>query len=298
MKSEIEKNNKLSNFTSASDIAYKAFQEIEGYVNEQATCPKIPTGLKEFDRAIMGGIYDTDLMVLAARPSMGITTLALNFLNNIACNGGSSVAYFSFDLSKEVLIKRLLWLMAEIKRKNVSEGWLTDEDWQRMVNAVETVQRSKIFFDDTPLISVEDFLQRIKQAKESLNVDLIIVDSFNFIPNNLKNVQECSKLADKIKELILELHVPVILLLQLSYASDYRHFNYPDIRELRKFGSLTKHADIVTFFNRFSYYDPDEQYAYMCELIIARQRRGITKIINLFYDLTTGKIKSLARCSE
>ena len=188
--------------------------------------------------------------------------------------------------------------MAEIKRKNVSEGWLTDKDWQRMVNAVETVQKSKIFFDDTPLISVEDFLQRIKQAKESLNVDLIIVDSFNFIPNNLKNVQECSKLADKIKELVLELHVPVILLLQLKYTSDYRHFNYPDIIELRKFGSLTKHADIVTFFNRFSYYDPDEQYAYMCELIIARQRRGITKIINLFYDLTTGKIKSLARCSE
>ena len=115
----------FNNFTSASDIAYKAFQEIEGYVNEQATCHKIPTGLKEFDQAILGGIYDTDLMVLAARPSMGITTLALNFLNNIACNEGSSVAYFSFDLSKEVLIKRLLWLMAEIKRKNVSEGWLT-----------------------------------------------------------------------------------------------------------------------------------------------------------------------------
>ena len=264
----------------------------------RATCPKIATGLQEFDKAILGGIYDTDLMVLAARPSMGITTLALNFLNNIACNGGSLVAYFSFDLSKEVLIKRLLWLMAEIQRKTVSEGWLTDKDWGRMVNAVEKVQKSKIFFDDTPLISVEDFLQRLKQAKESLNVDLIIVDSFNFIPNNIKNIQECSRLADKIKELILELHVPVILLLQLNYTSDYRHFDYPDVRELRKFGSLTKHADIVTFLNRFSYYDPDERYAYICELIIARQKRGIPKIINLFYDLTTGKIKSIARCSE
>ena len=294
----VVKNKLDNNFTSASDIAYKAFQEIEGYVNDLAACPKIPTGLEEFDKSIRGGIYDTDLIVLAGRPGIGVTTVALNILNNTACSGNASVAYFSFDLSKEVLIKRLLWLMAEIPRRNIAEASLTAKDWQRIVDAVETVQKSKIFFDDTQIINIEDLLQRIKQAKESLNVDLIIIDSFNFLPNNVKNVNECSKIAYKIKKLILELRVPVIMLLQLPYYYDHRTYGIPDIRELRRFGSLVKHADIITFLHRTSYYDPQDEEAYIGQLIIARQIRGLLNIINLFYDRDTGKIKSLARCSE
>ena len=130
----------FNNFTSASDIAYKAFQEIEGYVNEQATCHKIPTGLKEFDQAILGGIYDTDLMVLAARPSMGITTLALNFLNNIACNGNASVAYFSFDLSKEVLIKRKMYQKAGLRMK-IGKEWLMPLKQYKEVKSFLTILR-------------------------------------------------------------------------------------------------------------------------------------------------------------
>ena len=233
----------VNNFTSASDIAYTAFRDIEGDVAAQKNAKCIPTGFIEMDKELEGGIYDTDLIVLAGRPYIGITTLALNILNNVACVGQKTVVYFSFGDDKGSLMKRLLGIMAEVNIGHFGEkNNLGEWEWKCLVDAVEAVQKSKIYFFDIPLANLTDLLKNIKFAKENLGAELVIIDNLNLIPQNPKNRQEYSFIADKLKDTILDLRLPVILLAQLKIARffDDRDNAYPQIKELSRFGSLVE----------------------------------------------------------
>ena len=289
------------NFTSASDIAYTAFRDIEGDFAEQKNAKCIPTGFIEMDREMEGGVHDTDLIVLAGRPYMGITTLALNILNNIACVGKKTVVYFSFDKDKGSLMKRLLGIMAEVEIKYFGESDnLSEREWKRLVDAVETVQKSKFYFFDIPVSNLADFIKNIKFAKENLGAEVVIIDNLNLIPQNPKNKQEYNFIAAKLKDTILELRLPVILLaeLKIAHSFDDGGYAYPQIKELDRFGSLWKKSDMITFLYNRSYYTYLEEEANIYEWIIARNKRGVAKTINLFYKHKTCKFKSIARYAE
>ena len=245
------------NFTSASDIAYTAFRDIEGDVAAQKNAKCIPTGFIEMDKELEGGIYDTDLIVLAGRPYIGITTLALNILNNVACVGQKTVVYFSFGDDKGSLMKRLLGIMAEVNIGHFGEkNNLGEWEWKCLVDAVEVVQKSKFYFFDIPVSNLTDLIKNIKFAKENLGAELVIIDNLNLIPQNPKNRQEYSFIADKLKDTILDLRLPVILLAQLKIVRffDDRDNAYPQIKELSRFGSLVEKSDMITFLYNPSYY--------------------------------------------
>ena len=289
------------NFTSAADIAYTAFRDIEGDVAEQKNAKCIPTGFIEMDKELEGGIYDTDLIVLAGRPYIGITTLALNILNNVACVGQKTVVYFSFGDDKGSLMKRLLGIMAEVNIGHFGEkNNLGEWEWKCLVDAVEAVQKSKFYFFDIPVSNLTDLIKNIKFAKENLGAELVIIDNLNLIPQNPKNRQEYSFIADKLKDTILDLRLPVILLAQLKIVRffDDRDNAYPQIKELSRFGSLVEKSDMITFLYNRSYYTYLEEEANTYEWIIARNKRGVAKTINLFYKHKTCKFKSIPRYAE
>lgn len=159
------------------------------------------------------------MIVLAGRPYIGITTLALNILNNVACVGQKTVVYFSFGDDKGSLMKRLLGIMAEVDIGHFGEkNNLGEWEWKCLVDAVEAVQKSKIYFFDIPVSNLTDLIKNIKFAKENLGAELVIIDNLNLIPQNPKNRQEYSLIADKLKDTILDLRLPVILLAQLKIA--------------------------------------------------------------------------------
>lgn len=291
----------VNNFISASDIAYTAFRNIESDVAAQKNAKCIPTGFIEMDKELEGGIYDTDLIVLAGRPYIGITTLALNILNNVACVGQKTVVYFSFGHDKGSLMKRLLGIMAEVNIGHFGEkNNLGEWEWKYLVDAVEAVQKSKIYFFDIPMSNLTDLIKNIKFAKENLGAELVIIDNLNLITQNPKNRQEYSLIADKLKDTILDLRLPVILLAELKIAHffDDRDYAYPQIKELSRFGSLLGKSDMITFLYNRSYYTYLDEEANIYEWIIARNKRGVSKTINLFYKHETCKFKSIPRYAE
>ena len=292
---EISNRKKKNDFTAINDILMDSVQSIESLLQNKGGLTGLPAGFADLDK-LTSGLHPSDFIILAARPSMGKTALALNIVQNVALRahkviGGEprSVAFFSLEMSKEQLVNRMLCAEAGIDSQRLRVGEMHDEDWTHLWDACDTMSRAKIYIDDTAGITAMDMRSRARRLKAEHGLDLIVVDYLQLMQGSGKRnnsgdrQQEVSEISRSLKALARELDVPVLALSQLSRSVESRQVKRPMLSDLRESGSLEQDADIVAFLYREDYYNPETENKHT-ELIIAKHRNGPVDTINLFFQ--------------
>ena len=292
---EISNRKKKNDFTAINDILMDSVQSIESLLQNKGGLTGLPAGFADLDK-LTSGLHPSDFIILAARPSMGKTALALNIVQNVALRahkviGGEprSVAFFSLEMSKEQLVNRMLCAEAGIDSQRLRVGEMRDEDWTHLWDACDTISRAKIYIDDTAGITAMDMRSRARRLKAEHGLDLIVVDYLQLMQGSGKRnnsgdrQQEVSEISRSLKALARELDVPVLALSQLSRSVESRQVKRPMLSDLRESGSLEQDADIVAFLYREDYYNPETENKHT-ELIIAKHRNGPVDTVNLFFQ--------------
>lgn len=292
---EISNRKKKNDFTAINDILMDSVQSIESLLQNKGGLTGLPAGFADLDK-LTSGLHPSDFIILAARPSMGKTALALNIVQNVALRahkviGGEprSVAFFSLEMSKEQLVNRMLCAEAGIDSQRLRVGEMCDEDWTHLWDACDTMSRAKIYIDDTAGITAMDMRSRARRLKAEHGLDLIVVDYLQLMQGSGKRnnsgdrQQEVSEISRSLKALARELDVPVLALSQLSRSVESRQVKRPMLSDLRESGSLEQDADIVAFLYREDYYNPETENKHT-ELIIAKHRNGPVDTVNLFFQ--------------
>ena len=284
-------------------IVKDAFDKIERLYQDKGGITGLPTGFGDFDR-ITAGLQPSDLILIAARPSMGKTALVLNIAQHIAVREKKTVAFFSLEMSKEQLVQRLLCADAPIDSQRLRIGELRDDDWKKLVNAADRLSRSKIFIDDKPSITVMEMRAKARRLKSEHGLDLLIIDYLQLMQGGVgsgrseNRQQEISEISRSLKALARELDIPIIALSQLSRSVETRADKKPQLSDLRESGSLEQDADIVSFLYREDYYNSSTEKANITEFIIAKHRNGPVGRVELFFEKSFTKFRSLARNTE
>ena len=291
---EISNRKKKADFTPISAVLMDSVQSIEKLLNNKGGLTGIPTGFNDLDK-LTSGLHPSDFIILAARPSMGKTALALNIVQNVALRahkrvGGDprSVAFFSLEMSKEQLVNRMLCAEANIDSQRLRIGEMKEDDWTHLWDACDVMSKAKIYIDDTAGITVMDMRSRARRLKAEHGLDLIVVDYLQLMQGSGKRntsgdrQQEVSEISRSLKALARELDVPVLALSQLSRGVEARQVKRPMLSDLRESGSLEQDADIVAFLYREDYYNPETENKHT-ELIIAKHRNGPVDTVNLFF---------------
>ena len=291
---EISNRKKRADFTPISAVLMDSVQNIEKLLNNKGGLTGIPTGFNDLDK-LTSGLHPSDFIILAARPSMGKTALALNIVQNVALRahkrvGGDprSVAFFSLEMSKEQLVNRMLCAEANIDSQRLRIGEMKEDDWTHLWDACDVMSKAKIYIDDTAGITVMDMRSRARRLKAEHGLDLIVVDYLQLMQGSGKRntsgdrQQEVSEISRSLKALARELDVPILALSQLSRGVEARQVKRPMLSDLRESGSLEQDADIVAFLYREDYYNPETENKHT-ELIIAKHRNGPVDTVNLFF---------------
>jgi replicative DNA helicase len=267
----------------ARDVLQKVTDLAHG---ESHALTGLATGFREFD-AKTSGLQKTDLIIVAARPSMGKTALCLTIAQNAAVQENAVVAVFSLEMSKEQLVMRMLSSEARIDAHRFRTGHLMREEWARLAGGIESLSRARIFIDDTAGLSVLEMRAKARRlAAEQKKLDLIVVDYLQLMNaggRNESRQQEVSKISRELKALAKELNVPVVALSQLSRAPEARNPPKPLMSDLRESGSIEQDADVVAFIYREDYYHETDENKGMAELIISKQRNGPTGTVRLAF---------------
>lgn len=275
-------------FFHVEPVARKVLENVtELYKGESHALTGLATGFREFD-AKTSGLQKTDLIIVAARPSMGKTALCLTMAQNAAIHEDAVVAIFSLEMSKEQLVMRMLSSEAHIDAHRFRTGHLMREEWARLAGGIETLSRAKIFIDDTPGLSVLEMRAKARRlAAEQKKLDMIVVDYLQLMSAGGRRTesrqQEVSQISRELKALAKELNVPVVALSQLSRAPEARNPPKPLMSDLRESGSIEQDADVVAFIYREDYYHETDENKGMAELIIAKQRNGPTGTVKLAF---------------
>ena len=291
-------------FTPIKEILFSAFSKIEQLYATKGGITGIATGFKDFDR-LTAGLQPSDLILIAARPSMGKTAFVLNIAQHVAIREKQSVAFFSLEMSKEQLVQRMLCAEAGIDAQRLRIGELEDNDWKKMVSAADRLSSAGIFIDDTPGITVMEMRSKARRLKVEHDLKLIIVDYLQLMQGSSSNSsrsenrqQEISEISRSLKALARELHVPVVALSQLSRGVESRQVKRPMLSDLRESGSLEQDADIVSFLYREDYYNPETEKKNITEIIIAKHRNGPVDTVQLFFHKAFTKFSDLTQMAE
>ncbi|MGC9291717.1 MAG: replicative DNA helicase [Acidobacteriaceae bacterium] len=296
---EVSERGITQGFSSIPEIVRSSFGSIDNLYKEGREVTGLATHYEEFDH-MTSGLQPSELFILAARPSMGKTALAINIAQNAAVRGGKVVGIFSLEMSKEALLRRLLASQALVNMRNIQTGFLTREDRDKLVSGLAQLAEARIFIDDTPSISLAEMRAKARRLRQQEGqLDLLVIDYLQLMsggttgPNNRRfenRTQEVSAVSRGLKALAKELRVPVMALSQLSRASEQRGGDKkPMLSDLRESGSIEQDADIVAFIHRDSYYnredngEEDPSTKGKAEIIIAKQRNGPTGSVALFY---------------
>lgn len=303
----IANRNKRTDFTHINDIVNDAVMQIEKLAEKAGGITGIPTDFIDLDR-LTSGLHPSDFIILAARPSMGKTALALNIASNVALKahkkmGGEprSVAIFSLEMSKEQLVNRMLCAEGQIDSSRLRVGEMSSDDWARLWGACDALSKAKVYIDDTPGITAMDMRSRARRLKAEHGLDLIVVDYLQLMQGSGKRnnsgdrQQEVSEISRSLKALARELNVPVIALSQLSRSVEARTVKRPMLSDLRESGSLEQDADIVAFLYREDYYNKETENKDITELIIAKHRNGAVDTVNLFFQKQYTKFLNMAK---
>lgn len=276
-----EKRN-TSDFEAMSTVLERGFLEIEKIFNNKGQLNGVPSGFKDLD-VKTSGFQSGDMILIAARPSMGKTTFCLNIAQHAAIKAGKKVAIFSLEMSKEQLAYKLLCAEANVDMVKLRNGDLDDRDWESIARASGPLASAGIYIDDTAGISVMEMRSKCRRLKMEHGIDLIVIDYLQLMSgsNSENRQQEVSEISRSIKALAKEMKCPVIALSQLSRAPEQRADHRPMLSDLRESGSIEQDADIVMFLYREYYYSKEKEDENMAECIIAKHRNGEVGTVNL-----------------
>jgi replicative DNA helicase len=279
-------------FSDIATIVKESFGSIDALYEQGREVTGLATHYIEFDR-MTSGLQESELIIIAARPSMGKTAWAINIAENAAVRGGKVVAVFSLEMSKASLLRRMLASQALVNSKAIQTGMLMREDRTKLISGLERLMESKLFIDDTPGITLAEMRAKARRLKQQHGqLDMIVIDYLQLMTGSNSNAkgfenrtQEVSAISRGLKALAKEMKVPVVALSQLSRASEQRGGDKkPLLSDLRESGSIEQDADVVCFIHREEYYDREnEDLKGKAEIIIAKQRNGPTGVIHLAY---------------
>ncbi|WP_457677520.1 replicative DNA helicase [Thermovibrio sp.] len=275
------------------EVIPSVIKRIEETANRDEAITGLPTGFYEIDK-MTSGLQPSDLIIIAARPSMGKTAFSLSIAYNVGLKEGKTVAFFSLEMSKEQLITRLIAQDSKIPLHKIRDGYLRPDELKRVVESADMIGQASIYIDDTPGISILEMRAKARRLKSEKGLDLIIVDYLQLmrgIRRTESRQQEVSEISRSLKALAKELNVPVIALSQLSRQVEHRADKRPQLSDLRESGSIEQDADIVMFIHRPEVYkkNPEPEEEGIAEIIIAKQRNGPTGTVKLAF------IKELTR---
>lgn len=272
-------------FASVGTVVEMTLDKITKLYENKAGLTGLPTGFRDLDR-MTSGLQPSDLILVAARPSMGKTAFTLNIAQNVGVRQHKTVAFFSLEMSQEQLVQRLLCQIAHIDSQKLRTGQLnSDEEWTRLTDACDKLYESPIYIDDTPGISVAEMRSKARHLKSEHGLDLIIVDYLQLMQgrNAESRQQEISEISRSLKALARELKVPLIALSQLSRSVESRQDKRPMLSDLRESGALEQDADIVSFLYREDYYDKETENQHITEVILAKHRNGPVGSVKLYF---------------
>ncbi|TCK99730.1 primary replicative DNA helicase [Natranaerovirga hydrolytica] len=272
-------------FSPIKSIILTTLEKIENAHKYQGQVTGISTGFNDLDYRT-AGLQKSDLVLIAARPSMGKTAFALNVAQNAAIRNNIPTAIFSLEMSKDQLVNRLLCSESMIDAQKVRTGNLEESDWEKIAEGSSVLAKSPIYIDDTPGISVSEMRAKCRKLKLEKGLGLILIDYLQLMSGSGRSEsrqQEISEISRSLKALAREMDAPVVALSQLSRACEARADHRPMLSDLRESGAIEQDADVVMFLYRDEYYHPDSEAKNQAELIVAKQRNGPTGTVNLVW---------------
>ncbi|KAA0546040.1 replicative DNA helicase [Bacillus sp. BGMRC 2118] len=285
-------------FQNIKDVLVEAYDNIEQLNNRVGDITGIPTGFKELDR-MTAGFQRNDLIIVAARPSVGKTAFALNIAQNVATKTDENVAIFSLEMGAQQLVMRMLCAEGNINAQNLRTGSLTPDDWGKLTMAMGSLSNAGIYIDDTPGVKINDIQSKCRRLKQESGLGMILIDYLQLIQGSGRSgenrQQEVSEISRSLKALARELQVPVIALSQLSRGVEQRQDKRPMMSDIRESGSIEQDADIVAFLYRDDYYDKESENKNIIEIIIAKQRNGPVGTVELAFVKEFNKFVNLER---
>ncbi|MFO7611713.1 MAG: replicative DNA helicase [Clostridia bacterium] len=279
------------------DILEENLKTLTKLYKEGNRVPGIPSGYADLDK-LTAGFQSSDLILIAARPSMGKSSLALNIAQHVALQEGGSVAIFSLEMSKEQVVNRILSSEMQIENMKLKTGDLNSDEWQKIAVASAQISEASIYIDDTSDISAAEMRAKCRRLKLKKQLDMVIIDYIQLIAGGKRNEsrqQEITEISRNLKILAKDLHIPVIALSQLSRAPEQRANHRPMLSDLRESGAIEQDADMVMFIYRDDYYDKQTENPNVTELIVAKNRNGSTGDVKLRWHAEYTKFSNLAR---
>lgn len=295
---DLLQNRDSAEFVPIRQVALNVLERIEAASKNPGTVTGIPTGFIDLDYKT-SGMQPSDLVLIAARPSMGKTAFVLNLVDHVSVRKGLPCMVFSLEMSKEQLVNRMLAMESNVDSQKLRTGSLTDSDWDAVVEGIGIIGNSKLLIDDTPGISITELRSKCRKMKLEYGLSMVIIDYLQLMTGSGRTgenrQQEISEISRSLKALARELNAPVIALSQLSRACESRQDHRPMLSDLRESGAIEQDADIVMFLYRDDYYNKDTDTPNIAEVIIAKQRNGPIGTVNLLWQPEFTKFVNLAR---
>lgn len=279
------------------DLVKDSIENLDKLYQRKEHVTGLATNYIELDK-MMSGLQKSDLIILAGRPSMGKSALAVSMAERVAIEGGHAVAIFSLEMSKEQLVQRLLCSQARVDAHKVRNGFLSPDDWPKLTRAASVLSQSKLFIDDTPAISALELRAKARRLKANSDIQLIVLDYLQLMRSTTKSQsreQEISEISRSLKALARELRIPIIALSQLSRAVESRQDHRPQLSDLRESGAIEQDADVVILLMREEYYAPTEENRGIADVILAKQRNGPVGTVKLLFRKEFMRFENLAR---
>ncbi len=289
------------NFIPIKEVLADSFERIDKLHKDKGGLRGIPTGFTDMDN-ILAGLQASDLIILAGRPSMGKTSLALNIAQHVATKEGIPVGIFSLEMSKEQLVDRLICAEANVDSWKLRTGNLSDDDFPKIGHAMGVLSEAPFFIDDSPSANVMEMRAKARRLQAEHNLGLIVIDYMQLMESRYRReanrVQEVSDISRSLKSLARELNIPVICNSQLSRAVEQRPGRIPQLADLRESGAIEQDADVVMFIYRKDYYEKDTEKKNIADILIRKHRNGPTGDIELRFNPEQMKFVNLEKQRE
>jgi replicative DNA helicase len=295
---EVSQKHIRQDIVSLENVLSESFERLDELHKDKGTIRGVPTGYKDLDN-VLAGLQKSDLIILAARPSMGKTAMVLNLAHNVAVGASQPVLIFSLEMGKEQLVDRMLARESGVNAWALRTGNLTDADFEKIGHAMGTLSEAPIYIDDTPTITISDMRTKARREAHKRPLGLVIVDYLQLMSGGSKfggegnRVQEISEISRGLKGIARELNVPVLALSQLSRSVESRSPQIPQLADLRESGSIEQDADVVAFLYREEYYSPETDRKNVMDVLIKKHRNGPIDNIELYFDREKQRIRSI-----
>ncbi|MCS7463089.1 replicative DNA helicase [Paenibacillus doosanensis] len=297
---EISQRRSSTGFVYIRDVLMEVFDKVEFLYNNKGGTTGIKSGFHDLDK-MTSGFQRSDLIIVAARPSVGKTAFALNIAQNVGVREKETVAIFSLEMGAAQLVNRMICAEANVDAGRMRTGFLEPDDWEKLTMAIGALSEANIYIDDSPSVTVADIRAKCRRLKQEKGLGMILIDYLQLIHGRGKGdnrQQEVSEISRTLKQIARELDVPVIALSQLSRGVEQRQDKRPMMSDLRESGSIEQDADIVAFLYRDDYYDKESEKKNIIEIIIAKQRNGPVGTVELAFLKNFNKFVSLDRSHQ